>query len=162
MENNSTKIEERQTEDKIKLLECLREMPIVQVACKKAGVSRATYYRWRNEDEEFARASENSFKEGVDFINDMSESQIIQLIKEKKLPAIALWLKHNNPRYGGKMIARTPPSSLTPLTTDEQKLFKKALALSAGINSKHHAKRNQTKRPAKNIEEQKLTATLSL
>ena len=162
MENNKTKIEERQEKEKSSLLAVLKEMPIVEVACKKSGISRATYYRWRNEDEEFARASENSLKEGVDFINDMSESQIIQLIKEKKLPAIALWLKHNNPRYGGKAIARTPPSSLASLTTDEQKLFKKALALSVGINIKHHVKRNQTKRSAKNIAEQKFATAPSL
>jgi hypothetical protein len=161
MEDNQTIID-RQMAEKTALLDILKEMPIIQVACKKAGVSRATYYRWRNEDQEFAQASTSALKEGVDFINDMSESQIIQLIKEKRLPAIALWLKHNNPRYGGKSVSRTPPSALATLTPDETKLFRKALALSAGINPKNHVKRNQTERPTKNIVEQKPEATPSL
>ncbi len=158
---NNPVVEERTEKDKLALLETLKEMPIIQVACKRAGISRATYYRWRNEDEEFARASEGSFKEGVEFINDMSESQIIQLIKEKKLPAIALWLKNNNPRYGAKSISRMSPSPLATLTIDEEKLFKKALMLSSGTSSKYYAKRNKTKRSARNMAEQKSAAALS-
>ena len=161
MENNQT-ITDRQVVEKTALLDILKEMPIIQVACKKAGVSRATYYRWRNEDQEFAQASSSALKEGVDFINDMTETQIIQLIKEKKLPAIALWLKHNNPRYGGKSVSRTPPSALATLTPVETKLFRKALALSAGINPKKHVKRNQTERTPENIIEQKLETAPSI
>ncbi len=96
-------IEERQSKDRQVLLDALREMPIIQVACKRASISRATYYRWRNEDREFRRAVEEAINEGVLFINDMSESQVITLIKEKKMPAITLWLKHNNERYGAKI-----------------------------------------------------------
>lgn len=32
-------------------------------------------------------------------MNDLSESQLIQLIKEKKFPAISMWLKYHSPRY---------------------------------------------------------------
>ena len=80
MENNET-ILERQIKDKETLLEVLKEMPIIQVACKKAGVSRATYYRWQQEDKEFKRKSRDALDHGIEFINDMSESQLITLIK---------------------------------------------------------------------------------
>ncbi|OGZ26552.1 MAG: hypothetical protein A2365_02025 [Candidatus Nealsonbacteria bacterium RIFOXYB1_FULL_40_15] len=102
MEDNST-IEERQEQDKQALVEALKEMPIIQVACKRAGVSRATYYRWRNEDKNFLTESNEAIAHGIDFINDMSESQLITLIKEKKMPAISMWLRNNNSRYGAKI-----------------------------------------------------------
>ena len=153
METNST-VEERQEKDKQVLLDTLKELPIIQIACKKSGVSRATYYRWRKEDASFLRQSEEALTQGIEFINDMSESQVIQLIKEKKLPAITLWLKHNNPRYGAKLMSRTPPSQLILLTKDEENLLKKALALSSGTGTRqNHDKRNQTKRHTKNTTE---------
>lgn len=124
-------IQGRQSETKKMLIAALKETPIVQIACKKAGVSRATYYRWKNEDAVFLKQSGKAIQEGIDFINDMSESQVTQLIKEKKLPAISLWLKNNNPRYGGKSGPRTPSSPLAELTPEDEKLFKHALALSS-------------------------------
>lgn len=122
-------IEKRQAELKQAIVDQLKEMPIITVACRKSGVGRATYYRWKSEDPQFAIAINSALKEGIDLINDLSESQIIQLIKERKLPAISLWLKHNNPRYGGKNVKRELPASLEPLTEDEERLFKKALGL---------------------------------
>jgi len=38
-------IEKRQSKNKEQLLEILKKTPIVQIACEKAGVGRATYYR---------------------------------------------------------------------------------------------------------------------
>ena len=99
---NKTTVEERTEKDKGALVEILKEMPIIQVACKRAGIGRATYYRWRTEDTRFRRDSNLSLEEGIEFINDMSESQLITLIKEKKMPAISMWLKNNHHRYSGK------------------------------------------------------------
>ncbi len=120
-------IDKRLKDDKQKLVDTLRELPIVMAACKRAGVSRDTYYRWRREDNEFRRDSDDALSQGVEFINDMSEAQVIQLIKEGKLPAIALWLKHNHPRYGGKNVRR-PATGVPELTPEEEKLFKEFLA----------------------------------
>ncbi|MDP2668489.1 MAG: phBC6A51 family helix-turn-helix protein [bacterium] len=122
-------IQTRQEEMKKTLIAALREMPIVQIACKKAGVGRATYYRWKNEDAAFLKESNEAIREGVELINDMSESQVIQLIREKKMPAISLWLKNNNPRYGGKSERRMPGSPIAELTPEDEKLFRHALAL---------------------------------
>jgi hypothetical protein len=93
--------------EKIKeaLLGQLGRMPILQVACERAGVSRATMYRMRDEDPEFKKAIDEAIAEGVSFINDMSEGQMMAMIKERNWPAISFaprskWtpaLKRRNP-----------------------------------------------------------------
>ncbi len=57
------------------LLDCLRKTPIIQIACEKSGISRATYYRWRKENPKFGKMADEAIVEGESFINDMSESQ---------------------------------------------------------------------------------------
>jgi predicted ArsR family transcriptional regulator len=99
-------IGKRQREIKEKFLEVLREMPIIEIACKKSGIGRTTYYRWRRTDHAFASMSDDAWRQGIDFINDMSESQMIHMIKEKKIAAISMWLKHNSSRY--RVTPRTP------------------------------------------------------
>lgn len=131
MDNNKT-IEERQNNDKQALIENLKEMPIIQVACKRTGVSRATYYRWRKEDKDFLQQSEDAIFQGFEFINDMSESQIVTLIKEKKLPAITLWLKHHHPRYGSKIRTYNPVIQREDLTPEENIILLEALELASG------------------------------
>lgn len=146
-------IRHKQDELKQAILKHIQEMPIITVACKKAGVGHATFYRWKNEDQKFAGAIGLALKDGVRFVNDMSESQVIQLIKEKSMPAITLWLKHNNPRYGGKEIPDNSPLT-SPLTKDEERLFRKALSLSSGINiKKTDVERHKAKRSTKYITE---------
>ncbi len=81
------------------LLEHLRTFPVVEVACKKGGISRATFYRWCSDDENFKTDVENAKVDGVENINDMSETQLIALIRDKKYQAIALWLKNNHKRF---------------------------------------------------------------
>lgn len=130
-------IVERQEVLREKFLETLREMPIVEYACKKSGIGRTTYYRWRKEDSMFAQASNEALRHGIEFINDMSESQMIQLIKEKKMPAIAMWLKNNSARYGAFRSIQTPILSAPELSEQEMKLFRKAIALSGEIPNYH-------------------------
>ena len=81
------------------LLEHLRMIPIVEIASKKGGVSRASFYRWCVEDEEFKTDVENAKVAGIENINDMSEAQLVGLIREKKYSAIQLWLRHNHGRF---------------------------------------------------------------
>ncbi|HBT81028.1 MAG: hypothetical protein UX15_C0004G0007 [Parcubacteria group bacterium GW2011_GWA1_45_7] len=122
-------------ENKDTILEILKEMPIIEVACKKAGIGRATYYRWRKEDKEFRRQSDDALSHGIEFINDMSESQLITLIKEKKMPAITLWLRNNHPRYGSRTKIYTPASSREDLSSEEERIVLDALALVSGIKA---------------------------
>lgn len=81
------------------LLGHLRTVPIVEMAVKRIGISRATFYRWCSLDENFKTDVENAKVDGIESINDISEAQLISLIKEKKYQAIALWLKNNHHRF---------------------------------------------------------------
>lgn len=125
MENDISKstIEERQEQDKQALLEALREMPIARVACKRAGISRATYYRWRNENKEFLSECYEAISIGMDAINDMSDSQLIALIGEKSLQAIKWWQQHNHERYGAKKRVH-PLSAVQHLKPNDPRLQK--------------------------------------
>lgn len=89
----------RQQNDKEKILEYFREMPIKEIAFKKSGTSRATYHRWCDEDPTFAEESEKALHTGTEYINDMNESQVIMLSKDKHWPAIRYWLEHNHVKY---------------------------------------------------------------
>lgn len=158
MENNipNPTIEERQNKDKQAILEALKEMPIIQVACKKVGIGRATYYRWRKEDKVFARQSGDAMGQGIEFINDMSESQLVTLIKEKKMPAITLWLKHHHPRYGSKNQPYIPITSADELSPEEENIVLKALALASGET---YENKNQHSLSRKNSRKQASTTT---
>ena len=82
-----------------KLIKELEKVPIVSVACRRSGVSRNSFYRWCNEDPYFASLVNDALIEGEDFINDLSESQLITLIKEKKFSAIRFWLTHRHSKF---------------------------------------------------------------
>jgi len=92
-------IEKRQEKEKKAVLEQLEKMPIIQIACERAGVGRASFYRWKNDDQDFAETAENSMSIGEQLINDMSESQLISLIKDKHAGAIRYWLEHHHSKY---------------------------------------------------------------
>ena len=89
----------RRQKEKELILEQLRRVPVIQVACERAGLSRASFYRLKAEDEAFKTLIEEAIKEGVGFINDMGESQLIALIREKNWPAISFWLRAHHPSY---------------------------------------------------------------
>ncbi len=123
------RVKERQEKDKRSFVEALTKAPIVTFACTTTSVSRATYYRWCKEDISFMKQSEEALNQGREFINDISEAQIIHLIEEKKLPAISLWLKNNSSRYGAKKNSSVKPFVLPSLTAADLKLFNKARSI---------------------------------
>lgn len=89
----------RQKKMKEQVLEQLRKYPIVLVACEKAGISRPTYYRWREEDKEFSAAAEKAMSEGEEFFNDLAEHQLVVLVKDKHWGAIHYWLEKRHPKF---------------------------------------------------------------
>ncbi len=123
---DSKLIDQRQQEQKKLIVDQLRKIPIIQVACEKNGVARATYYRWVDEDVTFASETEEAIREGTAFINDMAESQLITLIKDQNYPAIAFWLRNRHKAYADKLridaaVTVKPPEmspEATALTTD--------------------------------------------
>lgn len=84
------------------LLKELESTPIISVACQKVGVSRATVYRWMEEDEEFAEAARSAKDQGIDLINDMAESQLIKGIRDDKTSYVMFWLRNNHSAYAPK------------------------------------------------------------
>ena len=131
-EKKQATINARKIKDQENILEQLRQIPIVHICCQKAGVSRATFYRWRNESEDFAKKVEVAIAEGVQLINDLSESQLISLIKNQQMPAIAFWLKHRHQAYSAKLELKGEIKTKTEILTPEQEeLILKALKLSS-------------------------------
>ncbi len=111
-------------------LEELKKVPIVQVACEKTGISRNSVYRWRRKDKKFAEEMDIAMTEGVAFVNDMSESQLLTMIKEKSFPAIRFWLQHRNDNYRNKLEVTTK-ERVDELTPEQQKVVKQALKLAS-------------------------------
>lgn len=114
--------------DKSDLLIQLKKVPIVQVACERAGISRATFYRWCADDNNFAESARNALYEGKAMVNDLAESQLISGIKDKQMPAISFWLKHNHPDYRTRVeVSQAVPQEA--LTSEQQTQITKAIAL---------------------------------
>ncbi|OGL65777.1 hypothetical protein A3F52_00830 [Candidatus Uhrbacteria bacterium RIFCSPHIGHO2_12_FULL_47_11] len=119
-------------EQKNKLIDQLRRTPVIQIACERAGVSRATYYRWRKEDPEFAKATNEALTEGTGLMNDMAESQLLASIRDKNFSAIAFWLKHKHPEYGNRLeVTAKIKEELEPLTPEQEETVKQALKLAS-------------------------------
>ena len=122
----------------------LAKVPIVQVACEKTGISRNSVYRWKKEDKEFAKEMEKALAEGVAFVNDMSESQLLTMIKEKNYSAISFWLRHRNDNYKNKLEITTVEES-EELTPSQAKVVRHALKLASITKSKSIKKINEKK-----------------
>lgn len=86
-------------DSKARLVEQLKKTPIVQIACEKEGLGRASYYRWRKEDQEFADAADEALCTGKSLISDLAESQLIKAIRDGNMTAIIYWLKNQHPDY---------------------------------------------------------------
>lgn len=134
--------------DKVKdsFLKELKKIPIVQVACEKTGISRNSVYRWRKEDKEFAKEMDQALTEGEALVNDMSESQLLTLIKEKSFSAIRFWLNHRNPKFKDKVEVTTRIGlDDDVLTPEQEKIVKRALELATFTkpNQKSHDDSNK-------------------
>ena len=88
-----------QAKDKAQLINRLGEVRVVEIACKQVGVSRATFYRWCNEDNEFNVSCIKAREMGTDLVSDMAESQIINKIKKGDFRASTYWLEHHHDEY---------------------------------------------------------------
>lgn len=120
MKNNSKQqrtVDARIVADKAKVLEQLKKVPIIKVACEWASVGRATYYRWYNQDVEFRNGADLALIEGDLMINDMSEYQLLKLIQDKNGPAIKYWLEHHHPKYQRKSRSPFEPENAEPEVT---------------------------------------------
>ena len=122
----------------------LIKVPIVQVACEKTGLSRNSVYRWKKDDKSFSVKMDQAMSVGVAFVNDMSESQLLTMIKEKNWSAISFWLKHRNDNYRDK-VEITTKEDKEALTPSQAKIVKQALKLASITKSKSIKNINEKK-----------------
>lgn len=81
------------------LLEQLKTIPNVSLACEKVGLSRNTVYRWCREDPEFKARLDEALESGVESVNDLAESKLIANINSGSMRAIQYWLDNNKKTY---------------------------------------------------------------
>lgn len=125
------------------LIEQLKKTPVVQLACEKLGVSRATFYRWRKEDVAFNKATEEAIGEGSSFINDIAESQLMNAIKDRNMTAIIFWLKAHHPAYGTKIELSGRLTTTEELTPEQEDIVRKALEIASDERSTTTATQSQ-------------------
>ena len=117
--------------DKLKeaLLEQLKKTPIIQIACEKLNISRMSFYRWKQEDKEFAKKVDEALLDGQLLVNDLAESQLISAVKDRNMHAIMAWLKHHHPAYKTRIELEGRVNVIEELTPEQKELVRKALAL---------------------------------
>lgn len=122
-------IQARIAQSKMRVLEEFRKMPILQIALERAGVkSRSTYYEWRDKDEGFREAVDKAITVGEALITDMSESQLISMIRDKHFSAVQLWLRQHHPKYAAKLeVTASVVEKRAEMTPEEKEAFEKAV-----------------------------------
>ena len=121
-------IGKRIKKEKELILEQLKKTPIVQLACEKVGISRATYYRWKNADRKFSMLAQEAILEGSRLVNDMAESQLLSAIRDKNMTAIIFWLKHHHSAYETRVeIRQAGIQADENLTKKQREVIRKAL-----------------------------------
>ena len=121
-------IGKRIKEEKELILEQLKKTPIVQLACEKIGIARATYYRWKNADGKFSILAQEAILEGSRLINDIAESQLLSAIRDGNMTGIIFWLKHHHPAYETRVEIRQAANQANEnLTSKQKEVIRKAL-----------------------------------
>ena len=120
---------QRQAQQKELLVEQLKKTPIIQLACEKIGLARATFYRWRKADPSFAMRVDESLVSGKALVNDMAESQLISAIKDKNLTAIIFWLKNHHRDYKNKLDISGQITAKGELSVEQKEIVMKALSM---------------------------------
>lgn len=123
-------VNKRIADNKEQLIKQFKKMPIIQIACERNDISRSTFYRWCQEDSEFAKKARDALLDGKAMINDMAESQLISSIKDKSFQAIAYWLKHNHPDYRTR-VELTPSAPQESLSAEQESKVLTAIQLLA-------------------------------
>jgi len=136
MSSYNNTIDKRLAENKSKIIEQLKQIPIVQVACQKTGLGRATYYRWRK-NRNFLKLSDDAISEGRKLINDLAESQLLTAIKDGNMTGIIYWLNHNHPTYATKVEVTTRLKESEVLTPEQEAIVTRALSLAGFIPEKN-------------------------
>jgi len=116
------------------LIEHLRKIPIVQLACEKSNVSRACYYKWRAADPDFAKQADEALDDGIASLNDLSEAQLIAMIKDQNIMAIQFWLRARHKAYSNKVeLSGKIKHEVDAWTPETEAAINKVIQLAQGI-----------------------------
>ncbi len=132
--------------DKIKelFLEQVRRVPIILLACDKLKIGRTTVYSWKAKDKDFKKKLEDALSEGEENINEMSEVQLVSMIKEKNWQAVSFWLRHKHPKFKDKIeIDTTIRTQNNELTPEQNEAVKRALKFAGLIEGSAEPENNQ-------------------
>ncbi len=88
---------------KEKVLELLKEVPLVTYACQKLNIPKSTFYKWKDIDLKFKEDVDLAINLGRSTVNDMAISQLMKKINDGETVAIIFWLKHNSPMFDKKI-----------------------------------------------------------
>ena len=135
--NNDKTIQERVLTDKERMLEELNKTSgIVSSACKAAGISRMTFYRWYNEDPDF--------KEKVDDVKelqkDFCEALILKKMKDGDTTMLIFYAKTQMKDKGyterRELVGKDGESLITKQKIDLEKLTdeQREVLLSIGLD----------------------------
>lgn len=105
---------------KKQLLTALEEsLGVVTTACKKANISRVTFYDYYKHDPEFKKQVDELDNVALDF----AESKLFKLINEENATAIIFYLKTKGKirGYVESIEYRFDPSQIKGITFDENK-----------------------------------------
>lgn len=112
-------------------LDQLKKTPIIQIGCEKLGISRASFYRWKQEDKNFAKATDEAIFEGYLLVNDLAESQLISAVKDRNMAAVMYWLKHHHTSYRERLEVMAKVRTQEELTEEQAAVVKDALRLAS-------------------------------
>lgn len=99
-------MEKRIASQKEKILEYLSDSGNVSFACKKAGIARKTFYRWKDDDYDFSEEVESAIEFGKSYINDLAHNQLVKKIQEGDPQLIRFQLASCHPDYRMRLPVR--------------------------------------------------------
>jgi hypothetical protein len=102
-------------ETKNKLLQELEKFGNIYLSCVKIGINKATYYRWRKNDNAFRRLSDQAIRMGRENNCEIAEHALMLKVKEKDMNAIKYLLSHQSARY--KPNEKSKPMSSNDINT---------------------------------------------
>lgn len=115
MAKKSSDVKERTHRMQEKVLEFLRDSGNIWYSCKRAGISRETFYTWK-EERPFALKADNAINLGKSFVNDLAHTHLIQNIQQNNMQAVKFQLERCHPDYQTKN-QKTPDSEFVPPIT---------------------------------------------
>ena len=113
MEQKTTEVRAQKLRQK--LLEHLTESGNISYACKRTGISRETYYKWK-ENSLFAFDAEAAYEYGKSFVNDLAHTQLILNIQQGNMQAVRFQLASCHPDYQPRKARPHDAGKLIPVT----------------------------------------------